>query len=181
MKLMSPVIRNQKGFTPIKSGFTLVELLVATAILGIISVIGVELLWDTLTTSSKQNSIEVSSENLRTFIDNFTNDIQQAKSISVPDKYTIEITGDTCRTIKHNAIQKWIEEAHDQSVPCVPPDSTAFFTKVTQEGVVIDKFEISPTGLLPGTVFFQIEGAYKDSLGEHPIKFRSSVTPRVTL
>lgn len=181
MKLMSPVIKNQKGFTPIKSGFTLVELLVATAILGIISVIGVQLLWDTITTFSKQNSIEASSENLRTFIDNFTNDIQEAKSISVPNSNTIEITGNICRTIKYNPTQKWIEEAQDKSIPCTPPDSTALFIKVTQEEIVINRFEISPTGLLPETVFFQIEGFYKDSLGQHPIKFSSNVTPRVTL
>lgn len=174
LKLMSHVTKNI-------GGFSLVELLVATAIIGIISVIGVQLLWDTLTTFSKQNSIEASSENLRTFIDNFTNDIQEAKSISVPNSNTIEITGDICRTVKYNPTQKWIEEAYDRVVPCTPPDSSALFVKVTQEEILIDKFEILPVGLLPKTVFFQIEGFYRDSLGEHPIKFSSNITPRVTL
>ncbi|MFH1971261.1 MAG: prepilin-type N-terminal cleavage/methylation domain-containing protein [Patescibacteria group bacterium] len=162
-------------------GFTLVELLVATAIIGVVAVIGVQILWDTLSLSSKQNSIESSSENFRIFISSFTNSIQEAKNISILNSNTIQITGDICKTIKLNTAKKWIEEAQDKSVPCTPPPLTSSFNQITQDQILINKFELSPIGPLLNTVFVQIEGVFKDSLGEHPINFSSSVTPRVTL
>lgn len=161
------------------SGFSLIELLVATAILGSISIVGVQLLWDTLSTRSKQYSIEGSSDNFRLVITNVTKAIQSAKSVSIPNSSTIEITGTPCRTIKLNADNQAIEQAIDDSPSCMPPDSG--FLPITKEEIDVQTIDFSPIGDLVEVVTIKFEGTYKDSLGEHPIYFNTSAAPRVTL
>ena len=172
MKVMLPNINKNYGFT-------LVELLVAIGIIGIISVISTQLLWNTVTTRAKQESIEVSSENFRTFIKYLTNSIQEAGSINIPNSSTIEIKGKICRTIHLKADK--IEEAQSFAANCLPPDTSASYLRVTPVGVELDTYTFSPTGLNPDSVTITIIGIYRDSLGEHPINFVTSVTPRITI
>lgn len=168
-------------------GFTLVELLVAIAIIGIIATISTQLLWDTVTSRSKQDSIEVSSENMRTFIDNLTNYIQEANSITIPDSSTIKIKGDICRTIQYDSEKKKISEGIITTAGCEAPDMADI--EITQEGIDITKFEFSPTGPHPSTVSLKIE--YDDTMNNPLIKstedkplikiIEVTITPRVTI
>ena len=163
------------------SGFTLVELLVATAIISVISIFGVNLLWDSLTSRAKQDSIETTSESFRTFLVTLTRSVQEANSINIPNTTSIQITGKPCLTIRYNLTDKSIEEAIDTTPTCVPPAAGASFIRLTREELKVQKFELSPTGFLPNFISVKIEGLYKDSLGEHPFNFYSTITPRVTL
>jgi prepilin-type N-terminal cleavage/methylation domain-containing protein len=157
----------------------LIELLVAIGIIGIISVISTQLLWNTVTTRAKQESIEVSSENFRSFIKYLTNSIQEAKSINISNSSTIEIKGTVCRTIHLDAHK--IKEAQNTAANCTPPVPLASDLPITPVGVDITTFTFSPTGLQPNNVTITIIGKYIDSMGEHPINFVTSVTPRITI
>jgi prepilin-type N-terminal cleavage/methylation domain-containing protein len=159
-------------------GFTLVELLVATVIIGIIATISTQLLWDTVTNRSKQDSIEISSENMRTLVNNLTNYIQEADSIDITSPGEIKIKSDICRTYLFDSIEKNIKMAEDNSLPCEPPDPAT--SSITQKGVEIDNFTLSPTGTNPSVITLTIIGNYNDSLGEHPINIVTTITPRVT-
>jgi prepilin-type N-terminal cleavage/methylation domain-containing protein len=161
-------------------GFTLVELLVATAIIGIVATISTQLLWDTVTNRSKQDSIEVSSENMRVFINNLTNYIQEADSINIPNDATIEIKANTCRTIRYNSADHNIEEAKITSDGCNAPDSTAIFSPLTQQDITINSFGLLPTGPNPSILTLTIAGTYQDLGGEHPLNIVTTITPRVT-
>lgn len=169
-------------------GFSLIELLVATAILGSISLVGVQFLWDTLTTRSKQYSIEGSADNFRLLVSTLTKAIQSAKSVSVPEsskieiKSNIEVTDEPCRTIRLNSTDGVIEQAIDDSLPtCTPPDDSQPFRPLTKEEINIQSLEFSPLGDSLQVVTIKIEGTYKDNLGEHPISFNTTVAPRTTL
>src|SRR4030042_2122809 len=175
------------------NGFTLVELLVSIGIIGIISVISTQTLWNSITTRSKQDSIEVSSENFRTFTKNLTNYIQESNSVDISsDSKIIKLVKkgtdtevDVCRTIRYNSTKKSIEEAAVIGVGCIPTEDSSLFHIVTEdEGrLEVDTFTLSPTGLQPNTVTVTIIGQYLDLLGEppHPISFVTTITPRIAL
>lgn len=175
MKLMSLRIKK------FDFGFTLVELLVAIAILGGLSLVGVQLLWDTLITRSKQYSIEESSDNFRLFASTLTKSIQSAATVSIPDSSTIKITGSPCRTLRFNFLAKTIEEAQKEAIGdppvCSPPDTG--FIAVTKDKLTIQSVEFSPVSVLPSsTITIKIQGFYKDTQGEYLINFETTVTPR---
>lgn len=184
-KLDSRVMLPNIKFNPVPKfwvrGNTLVELLVATAIIGTISVIGVNVLWDSIMARAKQNSIEGTSENFRVFLTTLTRSIHEAKSINIPDPTLIQITGNPCQTLRFNTTNKWLEEAVVADAVCTPPPPDAVFERLTQDKINLTKFELSPTGFLPSFVTIKIEGIYQDGLGEHLFRFYSTVTPRVTL
>lgn len=173
MTLMSPRIKKES------LGFSLIEILVAVAILAGLSVVGTQLLWDTLTTRAKQTSIESASDNLRLFTSTITKAIQSAKSISIPDFSTIKITGDPCLTIRFNSGNKTIEQAIDSSSSCVPPSGG--FKAITKSEMIIQNLEFSPAGGLPQVVTIKIDGIYKDGLGEHPVNLTTTVASRISL
>lgn len=160
-------------------GFTLVELLIATAILGGLAVVGVQLLWDTVTTRAKQSSLEGVQDNFRFVTSTLTRAIQDAKSIDIKSATAIEIMGEPCRTIRWNSVDKTIEQAIDDSPSCVPP--TSGFVPLTKTEMSIQSLDFSPVGNLPKTVTIKIQGIYQDGLGEHPLNFQTTVAPRITL
>lgn len=161
-------------------GFSLIEVLVAAAIFSGLSILGTQLLWDTLTSRAKQTSIEETADNVRLVVSTITKAIQSAKSVSVPDSVTLQITGEPCRTVKFNPTDKSIEEATDATSPsCTPPSNG--FTRITKGEVVIQNLEFSPTGNLVQSVTIKVGGIYKDTLGEHPINFETTVASRIAL
>ncbi|MDP3998941.1 MAG: prepilin-type N-terminal cleavage/methylation domain-containing protein [bacterium] len=160
-------------------GFSLIEVLVAIAILAGLSFVSTQLLWDTVTTRSKQVSIEGSSDNLRFFTQTLTKSIQSAKSVSIPDTSTIKVTAQPCRTLRFNSSLQTIEQAVDDSASCVPP--TAGFQTLTKDQITVTFFEVSPVGDFPQAVTIKLQGTFKDGLGEHPIDFITTVSPRMNL
>jgi prepilin-type N-terminal cleavage/methylation domain-containing protein len=168
------IIMNQKNY-----GFTLIELVVAVAIMAAISVVSIQLLWDTVAARSKQYQIEGSTENIRNIVTDITGYVKEAKSINIPDAQTIEITAEVCRTIRFNAVNFRLEMAIDNSVSCIPP--TSGFGYITSQEIALSKFEFSPVGFLPESVNFVVEGIYEDSLGEHQFEYNTTIIPRVDL
>jgi len=162
-------------------GFSLIELLVATAILGAISVVGVQLLWDTVSARSKSYSIEEASDQLRLVTSVITEAIQSATVVKIPDASTLKITGSPCRTIRLNITLGIIEQAIDDSSGCEPP--TAGFVSLSQDNISIQKFELSPVEVedKPSLVNISIEAVAKNNLGEHPLTFQTTVIPRKSL
>lgn len=160
-------------------GFSIIEALVILAIFGTLSIIGMNLLVDTLATRSKQTSIEGASDNFRLFTSTITTAIQSARSISIPDSSTLKITGNPCRTVRLNLAAKSIEQAIDSSPSCLPPESG--FAPVTKDEIIIQNLEFSPIGDLPKFVTIKIDGFYKDGLNRHPINFSTTITPRIAL
>ncbi len=160
-------------------GFTLIELLVAIAIFGALSLASVQTLWDTLTTRSKQYSIENSASAIRPIIATLLQAITSASSVTVVSATQIQITGAPCRTIQLNVATNALEQAVNASDPCTPPASG--FVALTPPAVTITAFSLSPTGATPKVVLIAVGGTYNDSLGSHAFEYNVSVSPRVSL
>lgn len=165
-------IQNKKQF----SGFTLVELLVSVAILGLIAVISVQSLYDSLSIRSKQQMIEESSDSVRLMIRLITTAVVQGKKVEVSsDGKQIKIVGELfCTTIKPDESEKAILLS---TVPCDPPTADNF-ENISGDNVEISTFIASPTGTDVDIVNLTIEGKSFDSMGEHKVKYQTSITPR---
>jgi prepilin-type N-terminal cleavage/methylation domain-containing protein len=160
-------------------GFTLVELLVATAILGGIAAVSVQLLYNTVITRSSQYAIEDSVETIRGVTGLISSSIKSASSINIPNSTTIEIIGQPCRTIRLNTSTSQLEQALDNLASCTPP-STGFYS-ITSDQLEITSFDLSPVTNLPEVVNISIEGIHHGRLSDHPVSFKTSVVPRITL
>lgn len=160
-------------------GFTLIELIVAIGIFGALSLVSVKVLWDTLSTRSKQYSIENSTSAIRPVVATLTQSITSATSINVASASQIQITGSPCRTIQLNSTSKSLEQVTTTGTPCTPGISG--FSSLTPSTVSITTFTLSPTGLQPKVILISIAGTYKDSLGSHTFTYNFSVSPRVSL
>ena len=161
----------------ILSGFTLVELLVSVAIIGIISMISIQMLYDGVTLRSKQYSLETSSESVRVFLKQISKAIVESKDVEVPTSDKILITGENiCQTFSYDGVGKKILYSKVESVECAEIGSQPI---MDPEIEIID-LSFSPIGDSLSVVNIEIEGVYKDSLGEHPINYKTSVSPRMT-
>lgn len=179
---MSPNIKKNQWLALRDSkGFTLIELLMATAIMGAVSFVGVQLLYDTLSTRSRQYSIENSVGSIRPIISTISSAIQSAQSVMVVGSTQIKIVGNTdpttgaipCLQFQYNAADKTIEQISDES------DCTDPATRITPESIEITKFQFSPT---PSSIItINIAGLYKDNLGERPFNYSTSVVNRVSI
>ena len=152
-----------------KKGFTLIELIVAVAIFGALSVVSVQTLWTTLSTRSKQYSIENSSSAIRPIVSTLSQAISEASTIQIPDATHIVITGTPDRTIRLNGM------VLEQSISSGP------YVSLTPVNVLVSTFVLSPVGSAPKVVAVTLGGTYADSLGSHAFSYNFSVTPRVAL
>jgi len=160
-------------------GFTLIELIVAIGIFGALSLVSVQVLWDTLSTRSKQYSIENSASVIRPIVATLSQAIVSATYINVVSSTQIQITGLPCRTIQLNSTTKALEQATATGASCTPP--TSGFTPLTPPAISITSLSFAPTGVQPKAVSISIAGTYKDSLGSHAFQYNFSVSPRVRI
>lgn len=168
MKLMSQNTKNNLGFT-------LIELLVAIAILGGISVLNVRLLWDTLATKTKQNSIESSSESFRFLVSTISEAIQSSQSIIITSPSLITIKGTPCRIIRLNGT---IAEQATDNTACSP----SVFKPMNQPEISLQKLQFIASGTPPQAVNIIIQGNYKDNLGiGHSFNYSTKVAARTIL
>lgn len=169
-------------------GFTLIELLIAIAVFGIISVISVQGLYDIVAYRAKQQTIEDSSDSLRTITRLIS------KSVTEADKVTVEDSGTTlktennqeCHTFKYDSgnilhrSSKSIDATEDDpGTPCTPPSPDPTDIITVEDLVKIDEFTLSPVGTNVQTVTLEIRGEYQSSLGNHPINYTTTITKRI--
>jgi prepilin-type N-terminal cleavage/methylation domain-containing protein len=160
-------------------GFTLIELLVAVGIIAVLSVLSTQLLFNTVTSRAKQQSIAESSTAFRSITQTLATSIMEAKKVSVPDISTLKITANTCKTYHYNTTNKSLEVAEDINPSCIPP--TSGFIRINNPDIEITKLEFTPVVSLSEKVNIVIEGESKNSLGSHPFSFSTTVVPRVKL
>lgn len=172
-------ITKRTGLPAGRQGFTLIELIVAIAIFGALSLVSVQSLWDTLSTRSKQYSIENSASAIRPIVAILTQAITSATSINIQSATQIQITGTSCMTVQLNTSSKALEMASVTAASCTPPSSG--FSALTPPTVTITAFTLSPVGATPKVISIFIAGLFKDSIGSHAFQYNFSVSPRVAL
>ena len=160
-------------------GFTLLELIIAIAIIGSLSVVSLQSLWDTLSSRSKQYSLENSSSALRNVINTLTEAIVTGNQVNVVSSSVIKITGTTCRTIQYDNSTKSLVQATSDVPTCTPP--TTGFVPLTPVNITITSFTFAPVGPFPNFVTIVITGFTQDSLGKHDFNYTTTVTPRITI
>lgn len=160
-------------------GFTLIELLIAALIIGVLSIISIQLLFDTVTVKSKEYALTSSSDEAFRLMENFASSLKAAKSIDVKagGKQVDFTTSDSCVSYRYNTANKSIELAEDSIASCNP----SIYIQITSSGFTIDDFSLSPEGALPENINIAVEGEIKDPLSSHPFKYETNVFPRISL
>lgn len=163
-----------------KGGFSLLEVIIAVAIIAGLSIVSVQSLWDSISTRSKQYSLETSASVMRQTLSTMTQAIISSNQVSIDVSSTsIKITGSPCRTIQLNSVAHTIDQAVSAVPSCTPP--TSGFSAMTPSNVTINSFTLNPTGSGVTTVTLTIAGVYKDSLGSHSFQYDTTVSQRTTL
>ncbi len=169
---------NKQDYKNILTGFSLVELLVAIAIIGIISVISVQGLYDIVSIRAKQQTIEDSSDSFRVISRLITKSVIEAERVSIPNSQEIRLVSDaSCQTIKYNGTSS-ILYAKVSDPTCTPPILTED-DAITSGDFVITSFSLSPTGNSVDIILLEMTGHYKNSLGDHPIKYTTTISKRI--
>jgi len=159
-------------------GFTLIELLVAVAIVSALAIISVQILFDTVSVKSKQQTLETSSDSAFLVFEQITKAVKEAKSINVPTVNQIEIVNSVnCINYRYNLADKTIEKAVDSLVSCTPTSYIA----ITPISFEVSDLNFSPIGSSPDSVSLLMVGEIKGALDRHPFKFQTNIYPRVTL
>jgi prepilin-type N-terminal cleavage/methylation domain-containing protein len=158
-------------------GFTLIELVVATAIFGAVSLISVQMLWNTLSSRSKQYSIENSSSVMRPVLSTITQAIESATRINVSGSQ-IRIWGSPCRTIEWSG--GMIKQSIVDTPLCDPPlDATTSITPGPPD-FTVDIFDITQTSS-PTIINIKVRVTYQDKLGSHVVDMTTSAVQRVNI
>ncbi len=158
-----------------KQGFTLIELLIASAIMAVISLSSVRLLWGTLATRAKQNSIEASADSSRFLLSTITEAIQSSQSIGISGpSSSITINGTPCRIIRLNG--NVIEQAIDNNTPCT--FTTVTFKPMNQPEISLSNLTFTPQGIPPKSIKIEMSGMYKDLVTDHPFNYTTTVSVR---
>lgn len=180
---MSQNIKNM--FNNNKSGFTLIELLIAIAVFAIISIISVQGLYDIVSIRAKQQTIEDSSDSLRTIARLISKSVTEADRVAIENSGTLLKTENNyeCHTFQYSSglilhkISKSTEPTEtDPGTPCTPP-TPAITDTITTEDLSIDSFTVTS---IDGNkaISLSITGSHTNSLGDHPIKYSTTIARR---
>lgn len=162
-----------------QQGFTLVELIITIGLIVALSVSITSLLWDMVTTKSRHSAASTANAHIASLTHRFSRHIQSAKTIHLPDTTTVQLTDDTCRTYRYNALSKSIEVATDTTDPCTPP--TSGFSQILPDSFILNSFQAVYADAGNTTLNLIFEGEVKDALTTHPFSFTTTVTQRSTL
>lgn len=176
-------------------GFTLIELLVGVAILAGLSILSVQLLSDTLSSRTKQLSIENSNDFFRSFTNTLTKAIEGATSVEILDtngdangdkiKITNQpnINNQSCRTIKFVSGTNQIFQSTDDLNPCSPPGDASDLIETGNLKIVDLKFlPITPINSSTKIVNIEVSWNYHDNMGnrfDNPQIYRTSIASRL--
>lgn len=151
----------------------------AVAIIAVISIVSVQTLYDGVAIRAKQYSLETSSESSRIFLKKITKAIIEAGNISVSaDNHEIEIVDENmCRMYVFDSANKRILYSETMGQICTPP--VAGSKGIMDDEIEITKLTFSPAGESVTFIDLEIDGIFKDSLGNHPIRYKTSITPRM--
>jgi prepilin-type N-terminal cleavage/methylation domain-containing protein len=163
--------------TDSKNGFTLIELIVAIGIFGALSLVSVQMLWDTISSRSKQNSIENVSSTIRPILATLAQAIESASQISITGSQ-IKITGFPCRTIDLYDYRIW--QSIDSSPTCNPPASGTDPLTPLPPTFSVSEFTLTTPSTL-NVINITIGVTYKDSLGSHTLYATTSAVKRATI
>ncbi len=162
----------------IYKAFTLIELLIAVGIIGIISVVTVNLLFTTVLNRSRQNSIQYGSEDARNFMELISTNVRESTSPVQVNPTLLKTYGTTCRNFRLNTSNFAFEIAEDASGSCNP----SLYNRLSDENTTI----YAPGGTIPNIfslngseVSIQISGNHKDPFGKHEFSYNTVVTQRI--
>jgi prepilin-type N-terminal cleavage/methylation domain-containing protein len=170
------MLHNTKTISPIQGGFTLVEILIAITILGGLALIGVRLIYDSLSYRSKQRGIEESSEAVRALFSKITAPIQTATTIIIPSSTQLTVNGFTssggtyCASIRLNGTAV---EATNAASGC----NTGYIA-LHSPSIQINSLSFASDSGHIGVVNASISGQYKDSLGTHAFYDHTTIFSR---
>lgn len=169
---------------PVKifQGFTLIELLIAVVIFGIISIISVQGLYDIVSIRAKQQTIEDGSDTVRVIARQISKSVTEANSVNVIENSMLETKNPLeCHTFQYDSssglIWHKIEYSTEDTV-CVAPEPTIDNAIITDD-LVINSFTLTPLGTHAKAIHLTIEGTYENSLGDHPVKYSTTITRRI--
>ena len=169
---------NTKFYQKLSKGFTLVELLVASAIMGLVGIVAVQLLYDSVSYRAKQRTIEDASEDLRQIARIITSAVVESQNISVVSPHEIRVvSSSSCHTFRYDSADNSVKLAKDPNYPCAPPD-TGFYD-ITSADMVVTDFNVYPVGDSVSFVTIEIEGEYKNSVDSHSVRHTITATPRI--
>jgi hypothetical protein len=107
-----------------------------------------------------------------------TRSVIEAQNIAVPNAHEIKIiTGSYCLSVKYDPGNSVLLYSIIEDIPCVAPDTG--FSEITPTDFRITNFLFSPTGTGIKAVNLEIEGFYENSLTDHPVKYRLTMTKRI--
>lgn len=158
-------------YQSIKAGFTLIELLVAASLVGLVSVVSVKLLFSTVVSTARQQSIQVTSQDVQVLVDSLTKTLKESKRVIVTSPSEISTEGSTCLT--YRLVSHSIEMAEDTAAECVIP--TSGFTKLTSDNTYVDSFSITKSDY---EISIAVSGHTKDPFGKHDFSYTTSVVKR---
>lgn len=175
------------------TGFTLIELLVAISIIGIVSVMSVNLLFTTVISRARQGSIQTTSEDVRNFINLLTQSVKEANTITLVGtteigtkqiKTSASGTDYICRTFKWSDWlgKKSIVYAEDNSVNCEPP-TTGLSPIIDSKTDLNDPYYTEITSLNISQndqmITLILSGNHKDPFGQHDFSYNTNISRRL--
>ena len=160
------------------SGFTLIELLISAVIIGVLSIVTTQLLFNALTTKSKQNTLTLSSDTGYVVVEQISRNLKNAQGIEITAGNQIAITNQSvCINYRYNSSNLTIEKATDSNPPCNP----SVYFEITPQDFKVKNLYFSPEGTSAENVSLLIEADVKDSQGVHPVKYQTSLKTRISL
>jgi prepilin-type N-terminal cleavage/methylation domain-containing protein len=159
-------------------GFTLVELLVAIAIMSTIAVASTRLVFDAVSYRAKQYGVDESSEAVRSILSTLRQDVQSATGFPAVGS-TLTVTGyksdgtQYCTTTKLNG--NYLESGKASTCGAI------VFTRLHSDLVTITAFNAQKDSSHLNMLNITISGKYKDKLGEHLFTNHTALTSKAML